>query len=108
MLWCIAAFNGKCPFVLSQKAGLLRAFTIFINRHKKRLETAAMRKAQIQMAGLGATNMVVHLVQDPDHEVCWMELWEVQERCETRATYCRIGQQEASGDDCPKTMFLVK
>ena len=63
---------NKRPISVSQ-VGLLRSFTVFIDRHKRPGlvgdQKATLREAQVEMAGAGATEMVAIAVQDPDKEV---------------------------------------
>ena len=55
---------------LRVKVALIRLFTMCVNRHKKRdAGTAALQKAQNQMAAVGAANLVALMLQDPAAEV---------------------------------------
>ena len=50
--------------------GLLRCFTMFIDRHRKDFPgMMPLRKAQTQLAAMGATKLVARMVQAPEPEV---------------------------------------
>ena len=84
------------------KIGLLRCFTLSIDRHKSRGRLgednqAGLREAQTQMAEAGATQMVAIMVQDTDREVCGRGLWRGLSRPMGRRTAQGVRRRDGVG-----------